>query len=129
MKTAYVFFYLQGREDRLIKNDIDTDEIAEAVTAGKGSIHDLLVKAAAAAAEPLRVDRKKRTWIEDWEDEIKEAGGDSDEAYSTYLQGRIDELAHALDADVVAAMVDPGEDEDDGDEEEEGEDDEEEGED
>ena len=120
MKPAYVSFYLEGREDRLIKNDIDTDQIAEQVTAGKGTIHALLSAAATAAAEPLRVGRKKREWTEEFESEIKEAGGDQDEAYATYLQGRIDELAHRLEGDVVDAMHGEGEDEDgDADEEDE----------
>lgn len=129
MKPTYVCFYLAGRDDRLIKNDIDTDDIAEAVCAGKGTVHELLVKAATAAAEPLRVDRKKRNWIEEWEDEIKEAGGDSDEAYGHYVQGRIDELAHRLEGDVIDTMIviTAGEDEEGGDEDEDEDEDEDDG--
>lgn len=128
MKEAYASFYLEGRDDRLLKSDIDVDDIAEQVIAGKGSIHELLVKAATAAAEPLRVDRKKRQWLEDFEDEIKEAGGDAEEAYGTYLSGRIDQLVSQLDDDVVAAMSlelggeEDDEDEEDDDEEDEGDD-------
>lgn len=101
MKEPYVIFYLAGRDDRKIKNDIDTSQIAEDVIAGKGTIRDLVMKAVSEAAAPLRVDRKKKAWIDEYEDEIKDAGGDKELAYQHYLDGRIDELAHSLEADVV----------------------------
>lgn len=127
MKPTYAWFYIEGREDRSLKHDIDTDQIAKQVMDGKGSIHDLLVKAAKSAAEPLQVARKKRTWIEEFEGEIKEAGGDSEEAYRHYIDGRVDELVHRLDGDVVESLAelsgaetDGGDDDEDEDEEEDG---------
>jgi hypothetical protein len=131
MKPTYATFYIEGREDRLLKHDIDTDEIARLVMNGKGSIHELLTKAAKAAAEPLLVARKKRTWIEEFEDEIKTAGGDSEEAYRHYIDGRVDELAFSLERDAVEALgdacgSDATKEEGEADEEEEDEDDEDE---
>lgn len=125
MKAAYACFYLEGREDRVLRSDIDTEEIAQRVLDGKGDIHDLVKKAAAAAAEPLRIDRKKRRWIEDSADEIKAAGGDNEEAYNHYLDGRVDELVYRLESDVledIGALIsdeDPDDDEDVEDEEDE----------
>lgn len=119
MTPAYVAFYLDGREDRLLKHDIDTVQVAEEVGDGKGSIHELLVKAATSAAEPLRVDRKKRSWLEEYADEIKEAGGDGELAYQHYIQGRIDEVVHRLDGDVVEELSEMNGDESDEDEDEE----------
>ena len=101
MQENYVVFYLAGRDDRLLKHDIDTEEIARLVLKGKGTIRELLVKAANSAAEPLRVARKKAGWTEEYADEIKEAGGDAEEAYKCYLEGRIDELAYSLEKDVI----------------------------
>lgn len=101
MKKEYVGFYLVGRDDRLIKNDIDTEDIAQAVLDGKGSIRELIVKAVSAAAEPLRHARKKANWIEEYEDDIKTAGGDKEAAYTHYIDGRMDELALSLERDVV----------------------------
>lgn len=128
LTPAYVAFYLDGREDRLLKHDIDTVQIAEEVGDGKGSIHEMLVKAATSAAEPLRVDRKKRTWLEEYEGEIKEAGGDGELAYQHYIQGRIDEVVHRLDGEVVEELSsmhgEESDDEDDDDDEDEDEDEE-----
>lgn len=101
MKESYAPFYIAGRADRLIKSDVDTEEIAALVLKGNGSIHELLVKAVTEVAAPLRVDRKKKAWYEEYEDEIKEAGGDQEEAYRHYLQGRIDELVFQLEPEVL----------------------------
>ena len=39
---GYEFFYLEGREERALKADIDTTEIAKEVCEKGGSIHELL---------------------------------------------------------------------------------------
>lgn len=126
LDPAYVSFYLDGREDRLLKHNIDTIQVAEEVGDGKGSIHELLLKAATSAAEPLRVDRKKRAWLEEFEEEIKSAGGNGELAYQHYVQGRIDEVVHRLDGEVVEELTDMHGDESDDEDEDEDEDDNEE---
>jgi hypothetical protein len=121
MNSAYAFFYIEGRDEKLLKHDIDTERLAKEVLDGKGSIYELAHKAAATAAEPLRVDRKKRLWIDNYEDDINAAGGDSEVAYEHYLSGRIDELCARLESEVVAdltVLVSGDEDEDDDAEEE-----------
>lgn len=120
---GYAFFYLEGREERLLKADIDTAEIAKAVVESGGTIHERLHEAASKAAEPLRVDRKKRQWLEDYEDDIKTMGGNADHAYEHWCEGRVDELVSSLEGEVVDEMtaIVHGE-EDDDDEDEEGED-------
>lgn len=119
MKEHYVPFYIEGREAKALKNDIDTMAIAEDVSAGKGTIHELLHKAATAIATAAGADRSKRTWLEENEDEIKAAGGDKDEAWAHYRDGRIDELVYQLEPDVIQDLDDPqGEDDDEGDEDE-----------
>lgn len=101
----YAFFYLEGRNDKHIRADIDTDQLAKDVIAGKGTIHELVHAAVTAAAEGHRVDRKKRMWIDDYETDINAAGGDGEEAYRHYLAGRIDELTHHLEGEVVEEML------------------------
>lgn len=122
LQSDYIFFYLEGREAKSLKVDIDTEVIAEQVAAGKGTIHELLHKAVSDAAKGLEVDRQKRRWIADYEDEIKEAGGDQDVAYRHYCEGRVDELVYRLEPDVLEELEDDdgegSDDEDDGDDEE-----------
>jgi hypothetical protein len=120
--AGYAFFYLEGREERLLKADIDTHEIAKKVVVDGGSIHELLHAAVTRAAEPLRVDRKKRQWIDDYEDDIKAMGGDSEHAYDHWIEGRIDELVSSLESEVIdemTAIVHGDEDEDEGGDEDE----------
>lgn len=124
MKADYVFFYLEGREAKRLKADIDTAVIAEQVAAGKGTIHELLHKAVSDAAKGLEVDRQKRRWLSDYEDEIKQAGGDGEAAYRHYCDGRIDELVYVLEPEVLECLDDE-EDDADGDEGDDGDDDEE----
>lgn len=115
MNADYAFFYLAGREAKLLRTDIDTAAIAEQVLAGKGDIHALLHKAVSDAAKGLEVDRQKRRWLADYEDEIKEAGGDNDVAYRHFCDGRIDELVYQLEPEVVEDIGDEiggGEDDD-----------------
>jgi hypothetical protein len=101
MDADYAFFYLEGREAKVLRADIDTAAIAEQVLAGKGGIHELLHKAVSDAAKGLEVDRQKRRWLADYEDEIKDAGGNGDSAYRHYCDGRIDELVYQLEPEVV----------------------------
>jgi hypothetical protein len=123
MQKEYVTFYLLGRDEKKLKNDIDIDQIAEQVIEGKGTIYELLHKAATVAVAPLREGRRKRDWLEEYESEIKECGGDGEAAYQHYLDGRVDELVVLLDDEVVGAMAGDEEDEDEEDEDEESEED------
>lgn len=122
MKAEYAFFYLEGREAKLLKADIDTAAIAERVMAGDGSVHELLHKAVSDAAKGLELDRQKRRWLADSEDEIKEAGGDGDEAYRHYCEGRVDELVYQLEPEVLEDIgIEIGDEEEEEDGEEDGE--------
>ena len=113
MNADYVWFYLEGREAKALRADIDTAAIAEQVMAGKGDLHALLHKAVSEAAKGLEVDRQKRRWLADYEDDIKEAGGDGEAAYRHYCDGRIDELVYQLEPDVLEDIaVEIGEDDD-----------------
>lgn len=119
MNADYVWFYLEGREAKLLRTDIDTAAIAEKVVAGKGGIHELLHTAASDAAKGLAVDRQKRRWLADYEDDIKEAGGDGEVAYKHYCDGRVDELVMQLEPEVVEEMaIEVGGDEDEDDKDE-----------
>lgn len=130
MKEAYAYFYVLGREDRAFKNDIDTEALAKRVLDGKGTIHEVALEAATAAASSLRIDRKRKLWLEEYGDEIAKAGGDGEEAYQHYLDGRIDTVTAALEdeifddlADRVAPEDNKGDDDDEDDDGEDEEDD------
>lgn len=126
MKQAYAFFYVLGREERPFKNDIDTEQLADKVLEGGGSIHDVAREAAAAAASSLRIDRKKRVWLEEYSDEIREAGDDPEEAYQHYLDGRIDTVTADLEDEIVELITEtvaPGDTDDEEDEDDEEEED------
>lgn len=118
IKPEYTIFYVAGREaDVLDDDDLDVVEIADEILAGK-DLRETLVTLGATLAAPLaHVERKE--WILDNREAIDEAGGDADEAWRCYQQGRIDQYAHELEADVVEAMIgeDEEDDEDDDDEE------------
>lgn len=127
LTKSYALFYALGREDKTLKNDVDTEAIAEKVIAGDGSPYELCLEAATDTAKPLQADRKRRVWFEEHSEEITSAGGDKDEAYKHYCQGRIDELAGELEAEVAADLIaivlgdeDEDDDEDDDDEDEQG---------
>lgn len=122
MKQAYAYFYVLGREERALKNDIDTEQIANHVLDGKGTIHELTRAAVEKAADALRVDRKKRVWLEEYSDEISEAGGDGEEAYNHYVDGRIDTTTSDLEEQVfedLAEEVAPGDGQEDGEDDDE----------
>ncbi len=124
LQPGYAFFYLEGREERTLKADIDTTEIAKKMCEDGGSIHERLHEAASKAAQSLFVDRKKRQWLEDFEEDIKTAGVDPDQAYAAWCEGRVDELVFTIEGEVVEEMNAflHGDEEDDADEDDDDED-------
>jgi hypothetical protein len=115
----YWTFYLEGRaQKKLLPNDIAESDLAERLVRAGGAVRGVIYEACTAAARSLEGGRTKRTWITEHKEAIQEAGGNADLAYEAWLLGRTDELAYALEEDVIAAIrtqVD-GEDEDDIDE-------------
>lgn len=121
-------FYLQGRGAKLarIKKYVaDPEEIAEQIEGGKAKVRDAIGKACTDAAEQLMGDRKRKAaWIEENADELAEvtAIGGKDEAWKAYCYGMGDELAYAIEPDVLDVLEDPdgegdGDDGDEGDDE------------
>lgn len=118
LKADYMPFYLEGREEKTIKNDIDVDKLAERCLAGENP-RTVVVAAVSGLRTQLEHDKRKKVWLETFTSEIAEAGGDGNEAWRHYCTGRVDELEHALEADVIEAMadeLDDGEDDDEDDE-------------
>ncbi len=107
---AYWKFYLDGRDDRRLRNEIDIDAIAakawDATEPPSGVLlRQLIAQACEAAAAPLDTTRSKNRWLSDHEAEIKEDGLDEQEAYRVWRQGRIDELAYALEEQVLQVLM------------------------
>lgn len=127
IKGDYWQCYLDGRADKLIRGDIDVQQLATDLV-GKGeSLRGVVMAACARVAAPLENGKAKQHWVREAEAFIKTAGGDADAAYSAYLQGRIDKLASKTERRVIEALdemfgegeEDDGEDGDDDDDEEE----------
>lgn len=124
VKGDYWKFYLEGRgEKRLLKHEIAEDELVELMESG-AQFREVVAEACAKAAVPLETGKRKRQWVDDHQEEIRSAGGDADAAYVAYLQGRVDELAYALEEAVLTELgerfdAEGGENEEDGEDEEE----------
>lgn len=122
LKRDYIPFYLDGRDERPLRTNIDMEALAEKAI-GSGDIHSTLRAAVEGAAKPLEHDRKRREWAEEFDEQIKDAGGDVSEAYHHYIGGRIDETIAKLEPELVDAISevfddDSGGDRDDDDEDE-----------
>jgi len=113
MKDAYFGCYLAGRFDPH-DGEVDEEKLAERVMAGT-PLRDVCMEAAKAAISKEMTSAVKVQWIKDNLDEIKEMGADTEKAYRLYVLGRTDQLAHALEDDILAVIEEEmDEDEDDG---------------
>lgn len=105
MKAEYLPFYLEGRDAKLVKNDIDEDDLAQQIVDTGKTPYDVLHAAAEAAVKVIAVDqRKKKLWLNEHEDDVKEAGGSADDAWNAFIAGRTDELCSALETPVLEAL-------------------------
>jgi len=116
IKERYWGFYVEGREAKALKNDIDIEELAASVVSGAVELRAAVRSACEEVARTLEIPKAKRKWIQEHEDEIKEAGGDSEIAHQAWINGRVDELVYLIEPDVVDALAGDGEDGDDEDE-------------
>ncbi len=126
MKDPYVQCYVAGRYDTY-EGDLELEAILErAVSPGMVSIRSASEAAAKKAIDAEMDAATKVQWLKDNLEEINAMGGDTEKAWSRYLQGRVDNLAHQTEADIVSLMEEQleGEEEDDDDEEDEDDDEE-----
>jgi hypothetical protein len=115
MKPEYIPFYLDGREDTLVRHAIDPDDVAAAILAGGKSVHEALHEVADAAVK-AKLHDKRKGWLREHAEDIKESGGDESEAWDHFVAGRVDELVSTLETATIEALielVDVDEDEDD----------------
>lgn len=134
--NRYITFYMNGRDDVADGNvtaDIDLEVIAEAIIKAAwmdtssdtdpSLIRDRCMNAAATALGPLR-NADKAAWLKENAADIKRAGfrgPTSHEAFNAFMQGRIDELAHSIEPDLLVAIdviLNTDEEDGDGDDEE-----------
>ena len=108
--SAYWHFYLMGRNDRRLRSDLDVDKLAlqasekvkaEDWKAMGAAIRAVVTDACELAARSLEGNRARNRWLSDHEDQIKEDGLDELEAWKIWRQGRVDELAHATEDEVL----------------------------
>lgn len=127
----YMVFYLDGREARRPRLDIDINKVAEAVLA-ENKLRDVLHRI---VHEELTITPKqKRRWLTENSGQVESVGCTEDEAWTAYITGVEDECVFTLESKVIDAMtsiVDEedgptlgGDDDDDDDDEEDDDDDE-----
>ena len=120
IKGDYWQCYLDGRDEQLLRNDIDAGALAEQVVSNGGSLRDMVMAECVRIAAPLEGGKAKQRWIKEAEGFIKNANHDADAAYAAYLQGRIDKLATKTERRVIDVLDemfgDDSEDDDDEDE-------------
>lgn len=105
IQPNYWGFYFEGREHKLLRRDsVDIDAVAAAIIADKAP-HEAISAACDRAAAELLTSRKKRAWLAEHEEAIKNAGLDREEAYRSWARGRVDELASVLEGDVLDAVA------------------------
>lgn len=121
LNKSYLPFYLEGRNAKPLKHELDVAELANQVLKGE-SPPKVALAAVMTAAEPLYATRHRARWVGKHEAGIATAGGDADAAYRHFVQGRLDELAAEIDALICEEL----EGEEDADEDNDEEDDEEE---
>lgn len=108
VQREYWGFYLEGRgESRLLKSDIDPEEIVKKLTEqDKGAFRDAVAEAARTAALPLQSGKTKRRWIAEHQEQLDALGLDAEAAFGAWLAGRADELAGAIEDSVLEALID-----------------------
>jgi len=80
-------------------------EIAESILAGEeSSLHNAIFAACAKAADEHLTDRVKKRWLAKNKDRIEETGCDPEQAYQAWRHGKIDELAYAIESNVLEAL-------------------------
>jgi hypothetical protein len=105
MKDPYMQCYLAGRYD-VFEGDVDLEKLAEDSMAVGASIRAVTAAAAKKEIDAEMDPATKIAWLKDNLEEIKAMGGDDTKAYRQYVQGRVDGLAHQLEADVINMIED-----------------------
>ena len=102
-------FYLEGREERALRNDLSEAHIAAQVRKQSiASPREVIMAACEKVGELFDTGRVKRKWLADHGEEIKAQGCDGEKAYHAWMRGRIDELAYSVESNVLAEMAEEG---------------------
>jgi hypothetical protein len=106
-----LYFYLLGREDSLLRIDLDADEMASTFSKGnEGDIHSVISRKVTdwdkAQRSTSKFSRKKKGWLAENDDDIKSRSVDPEVAHSAYRQGQIDEYIYASEPLVIEKLQD-----------------------
>ncbi len=105
IKRKYWTFYLLGREERRLRNDIDPRVVAKRILEQEEASVLAEVRLACEEAASALTPRIKKNWLVANGEEITAAAGDADEAYQAWVAGRVDELVVALESSVTDALA------------------------
>ena len=117
----YVAFYMQGRSDVAddgVKVEVDIDAIAARVVNGE-DMYKVTNEVADAALRGRANSTVKTRWQKENADEIADAGGNKELAYTRFLAGQIAELRYILEDETCDAVDEQLMDANDGDDDEE----------
>ncbi len=103
--AVYYYFYLLGRRDEEIPTSIDLEQLVDKVIMGL-EVRSVANQAAQEAMKAAELDGFKTKWLRDNAQEIEEAGGNKEIAYTLYRLGHTDELATSLEPDLLDALQD-----------------------
>jgi hypothetical protein len=106
IRRKFWSFYLLGREERRLRNDLDPAVVARKILEEEEASLPAMVTAACAEVGAALTARTKKNWLAEHEQDLKAIDGDPEEAYRAWVAGRVDELASAVDSSVVAALSD-----------------------
>lgn len=116
IQRKYWLFYVMGREEsRLPKSEVDIDEdsLADSILADESaSFFESIVEACRAAAKDTVItERRRKNWIKAHAEDLKEFGEahrneswSEGEAYETWLEGRLEQFAFAIEQNILGSM-------------------------
>lgn len=106
-RPSYTGFYLDGREDARAGGigaaDISLADLAKKVIHSGQFREDVH---AAAAAVVKKLEHERTDWIAENKKMLKRGDFDGVLAFDTFQKGRVDELSHTMEPDVIEAMED-----------------------
>jgi len=109
INRKYWVFYCEGRNERRMSQTLDTNPEAIAgqiIEDESADLATVILAACQKVADQTLTDRVKRNWKAKNKDRIATMGLDADEACAAWCCGRTDELAFAIEANVLRALED-----------------------
>ena len=109
IKRKYWVFYSEGRNERRMSQTNDTNPqtiVGHLLEEESADLSAVILAACQKVADQTLTDRVKRNWKSKNKERIERMGLDADEACAAWCHGRTDELAFAIEANVLSTLED-----------------------